>query len=178
MKTIQITGKRNKEQLVDGIQRGRAKRSMVDYEEPIHHEQICLVNKYFMGHTDSMESQVKREIGRKISGYKSQDMKKGIYDASLLVDVSAVLEKLVASKLQCHYCRKPVKVLFTGVRDPCQWTLDRTDNDLCHSPENTVVCCLKCNLDRRVLDADKFTFTKQLRITKTKWMVVVSEHTL
>ena len=171
MKTIQITGKRNKDRLVDGIQHGRttpSTRSMVDYEEPSHQEQIHVVNKYFMGHSDTMETQVKREISRKISGYKSQDTKKGIFDPLLLVDVSIVLEKLVASKLQCHYCRNHVKVLFTGVRDPCQWTLDRIDNAHCHSSENTVVCCLKCNLDRRVLDADKFTFTKQLRITKTK----------
>lgn len=166
MKKIQITGKRNKEQITNMSSQEVAIRSSVDYEEPCHEVQVSLVNKYFMGHSDEMEKDVKREMTRKICGYKAQDIKKGIYNASLLVNVCDVLEKLVASKLRCHYCRNKVKVLFSGVRDPQQWTLDRTNNDLCHSNANTVVCCLKCNLERRVLDADKFTFTKQLKIKK------------
>ena len=27
-----------------------------------------------------------------------------------------------------------------------QWTLDRIDNNIGHSKENVVICCLKCNL--------------------------------
>ena len=38
-------------------------------------------------------------------------------------------------------------------------SLDRIDNNLCHSNENTVIACLKCNLQRRCQDAKKFTFT-------------------
>lgn len=167
MKTIQITGKRNKEQLVEGVNRKASVRSSANYQEPSHQDQITLVNKYYMEHTDSMEKHVKREIARKLSGYKAQDIKKNIYDSLLLVNVPNVLEKLVISKLRCHYCENIVKVLFTCVRDPNQWTLDRIDNDRCHSADNTVICCLKCNLDRRVQDVDKFTFTKQLRIKKT-----------
>ena len=52
------------------------------------------------------------------------------------------------------------------MREPFQWTLDRIDNSLSHTNENTCVSCLKCNLQRRVMDADKFTFTKQLKISK------------
>ena len=40
------------------------------------------------------------------------------------------------------------------VRDEQQWTLDRIDNDKCHSDENTVISCLKCNLQRRVKNSD------------------------
>ena len=53
------------------------------------------------------------------------------------------------------------------MREPKQWTLDRIDNDKCHSKDNTVIACLKCNLDRRVTNIDKFKFTKQLNIMKT-----------
>ena len=167
MKSIKITGKHNKEQLLEGTHRNSSVRSSANYEEPGHEEQIRLVNKYYMEHTDTMETHVKREIVRKISGYKGQDVKKEIYNPSTLVNISNVLEKLVASKLSCHYCSAHVKVLFTRVRDPQQWTLDRIDNDRCHSASNTVVCCLKCNLERRVTAADIFTFSKQLRIKKT-----------
>ena len=109
---------------------------------------------------------LKGEISRKINGYKSQDVKKNIYDEKKLVNMDNVLEKLVACKLKCYYCKIPVKVLYTKVRDDKQWTLDRIDNDICHSNSNTVICCLKCNLERRVKNSNDFVFTKQLKIKK------------
>ena len=165
MKTIRITGKNNIDQM--SVERGKASRASAKYKEPSHNEQVEIVNKFYMEHSDSMENEVSQEIARKIRGYKSQDVKKQIFDEKQLVTRENVIEKLVTSRLRCHYCRGKVKVLFTGVRDRQQWTLDRLDNDLCHSASNTVICCLKCNLERRILDADKFTFTKQLKITKS-----------
>ena len=47
-----------------------------------------------------------------------------------------------------------------------QWTLDRIDNDLSNTDENVIVACLKCNLQRRRQNKDKFLFTKQLKIVK------------
>jgi len=168
MKTIHIVGKRNKEQLLNGIDPKKMVRSCVRYEEPPHQRQVSLVNKYYLRHGDVMEKHVKREIAQKISGYKSQDVRKDIFDAGNLVTMMSVVEKLVVSKLRCNYCCGVVKVLFTCVRDHQQWTLDRTDNNMGHSADNTVICCLKCNLERRVLDSEKFTFTKQMRIKKTE----------
>ena len=77
-----------------------------------------------------------------------------------------VLEKLVERKLTCFYCSKQLFVLYKNVREPLQWTLDRIDNDLNHSKENTCISCLKCNLQRRVTDSGKFIFTKKLKINK------------
>ena len=59
-----------------------------------------------------------------------------------------------------------MNILFSMARDETQWSLDRIDNDKCHSNENTVISCLKCNLQRRCQDMKKFTFTKQLKINK------------
>jgi hypothetical protein len=168
MKTIHIVGKRNKEQLLDGIDPKKLVRSCVRYEEPPHKFQVSLVNKYYLGQGDVMEKYVKREIAQKISGYKSQDVRKELFDEGHLITATSVVEKLVVSKLRCNYCGGVVKVLFTCVRDKQQWTLDRVDNDMGHSTDNTVICCLKCNLERRVLDSEKFTFTKQMRIKKTE----------
>ena len=165
MKTIKITGKHNLDNLKDRNNTS-SKRSSVDYEEPSHEYQLRLINKYYMGHTDDYEQHVTREISRKIVGYKSQDVKKNIFDKQLIINKNDILEKLVITKLLCFYCKKEMKVLFTGVRDEQQWTLDRIDNSKCHSKENTVCCCLKCNLDRRVIDFDKFNFTKKLVINK------------
>ncbi len=53
-------------------------------------------------------------------------------------------------------------IFFEKVRDENQWTLDRINNYDEHSNENTIICCLKCNLQRRRKNSDKFLFTKQL----------------
>ena len=164
MKQISIKGKHNIN-LING-NKDNEFRNVASYEEPPISEQINLVNKYFMNIVDENTPHLKGEISRKINGYKSQDVKKDIYDANKLVNMDNVLEKLVACKLKCYYCKIPVKVLFTKVRDDRQWTLDRIDNDICHSNSNTVICCLKCNLERRVKNSKDFVFTKQLKIKK------------
>ena len=46
------------------------------------------------------------------------------------------------------------------------WTLDRIDNDLSHTNNNTCISCLKCNLQKRRRSHEKFKFTKQLKIEK------------
>ena len=164
MKQISIKGKHNIN-LING-NKDNEFRNVATYEEPPISEQINLVNKYFMNIVDENTPHLKGEISRKINGYKSQDVKKDIYDANKLVNMDNVLEKLVACKLKCYYCKIPVKVLFTKVRDDKQWTLDRIDNDICHSNSNTEICCLKCNLERRVKNSNDFVFTKQLKIKK------------
>ena len=74
--------------------------------------------------------------------------------------------KLVASKLKCFYCKNQVRLFYCKLKDPEQWTLDRINNDLPHTDDNTCICCLKCNLQRRVTDSKKFAFTKNLSIIK------------
>jgi precorrin-3B methylase len=109
---------------------------------------------------------LKREIEKKINSYKSQDITKKIYNELILISLSDTIEKLVCSKLKCHYCKENVLLFYKNVRDSKQWTLDRIDNDLCHSNENTLIACLHCNLQRRTRDMEKFLFTKQLKIKK------------
>ena len=55
---------------------------------------------------------------------------------------------------------------YKYVKDLKQWTLDRINNNLEHSNENTVVACLKCNLERRRINKLAFEFTKNLHIKK------------
>ena len=59
-----------------------------------------------------------------------------------------------------------MKLFYKKVRDMEQWTLDRIDNNLPHQDDNVIVSCLKCNLQRRQQNKDKFLFTKQLKIIK------------
>jgi hypothetical protein len=110
---------------------------------------------------------LRRELDSKLAGYKQQDIKRGFVPLQV-VTLPDLLEKLVTSALQCVYCGNVVKVLYKEVRDPLQWTLDRKDNSTGHSNLNTVIACLRCNLQRRVQDEDKFMFTKKLVINKTQ----------
>jgi len=171
-KSITITGKHNIDtlhKLANPRSVNKAKRMMMDTVNDIditHKDQLTMLNKLYMECDFPLKSLLEKELERKIHGYKSQDIKKEIYDPTLLITLADTIEKLLPTRLQCFYCKTAIVLLYKNVREPTQWTLDRIDNDKCHSKENTVVACLKCNLQRRVTHIDKFTFTKSLKISK------------
>jgi len=175
MRAINITGKHNIDQLKKiGNDEYKAERKhMTDLDETMathkyqfdvlcymyDNNDVCFDNKY-------NTSLFYKELNHKIQGYKGQDIKKDIHNKESLITIEHVLEKLIASKMSCCYCSKPILVLYKNVREPMQWTLDRIDNEVSHTTENTCISCLKCNLQRRVMDVAKFTFTKKLKINK------------
>jgi len=134
-----------------------------------HNKQVGMIN-YFFSNIDFDEKRVLRsELEKKRQGYRQQDKKKDFNEEDgEIITLDDVIMKLVASKLKCCYCKGQVRVFYHKLKEPEQWTLDRIDNDLPHTNENTLVCCLKCNLQRGVTNADKFAFTKNLKITKTE----------
>jgi hypothetical protein len=135
-----------------------------EIEDNEENEENKNMNNQYKNETISIK--IKREIENKRNGYKHQDIKKEIYNETELISVYHIIQKLIQSHLKCFYCRKDVKLLYRVVRDNTQWTLDRLNNDLPHTNKNTVICCLRCNLQRRIMDKEKFEFTKQLHITK------------
>jgi hypothetical protein len=107
-----------------------------------------------------------QQLNQKINGYKSQDITKNLLDLEKLVDLENVLQLLIQSNLECFYCKNKVKVLYEHVREPCQWTLDRIDNNYGHNKGNLEIACLSCNVRRRTMYADRYVFTKQLKLVK------------
>lgn len=105
------------------------------------------------------------EIKKKINSYKTQDIKKD--KLNNLINYEETVEKLLESKLKCYYCKDDVIIIYEKIREPKQWTLDRLDNNIGHNKDNTVICCLDCNLKRRVKSHEHFKFTKQLLIKKS-----------
>ena len=91
----------------------------------------------------------KQQIDSKLYGYKQQDLKKGLHNEDKFITFDQTIAMLQASKLVCCYCSTCVFVLYENVRDPCQWSLDRIDNNAGHNADNLVIACLKCNLKRR-----------------------------
>lgn len=169
-KTISFTGKHNIDKINNLNTKTDAKRlHMSDLLEVdiTHKAQVDMCNKLYMNCGFDLKSLLEKELTKKLQGYKAQDIKKEIYTEHELINLSDTLEKLIATKLRCYYCKKEVFLLYKNVREPSQWSLDRINNDKCHSKENTVISCLKCNLQRRVTDMEKFTFTKHLTIKKT-----------
>lgn len=170
-KTITITGKHNIDTLHKLATNSTSKAQRLSMEavcevDLTHHAQLTMLNKLYMECDFPLKSLLTKELERKISGYKAQDLKKEIYEADVLITLADTIEKLLPTKLQCYYCHTSMALLYKNVRDPTQWTLDRIDNSKGHSNANTVVACLKCNLQRRVIPIDKFTFTKHLKIHK------------
>ena len=157
-KKINIGQKEKKERKI--IQKWKYKEFLLESKN-----HISIVNQLFLEQSFNGDNTTKNELHKKINSYKQQDIKK---DKNLdgLISYEELLEKLVVSKLKCYYCRKDVLLLYENNREQKQWTLDRLDNSLGHTKDNVVVCCLKCNLERRCLNDEKFLFTKQMRIIK------------
>ena len=129
--------------------------------------QTFYINKLFLDDDFSHKSLLIKELERKISSYKQQDKQKNIFNKIYIINLSELIEKLVSSKLKCKYCKVNIFLFYKNIKDDYQWTLDRIDNDIGHSCENTLISCLKCNLQRRRRSMEAFKFTKELRIKKS-----------
>jgi len=169
-KKILITGKRNIEAISskkDKKRAGSAKWNKLEYFKDMGiKKQIELLNRLYLDEYYEGREFVQKEVERKLSGYKNQDTKKNCYDENYFIKYSDTLEKLVISKLRCHYCRCECKLMYENIREKKQWTLDRIDNDEGHNKDNVVICCLECNLKKGTMNDEKFRFAKQMRIIK------------
>lgn len=126
---------------------------------------ISIINKMFLNESFEYMDLIKGNLMKKKSSYRSQDMKKKRLTEEFIT-YDELVEKLVISKLHCSYCKDSVLLVYKNKRDNKQWTLDRINNDIGHSSKNTVISCLKCNLQKRKRDDDKFRFTKQMNLIK------------
>ena len=168
-KPIEIKGKRNIDKLFNTDESHTRKESIqnkVDDTWLEHNTQIQLMNKIYLGIEIDNINIIVKELKKKMNGYKAQDDKKMIYAKEKFITFDKLIQKLVESKLNCFYCRCPCYLIYDTVRQMNQWTLDRIDNECGHNNNNVVISCLKCNLERRNTNKDKFLFTKQLKIKK------------
>jgi hypothetical protein len=107
-------------------------------------------------------------LKKKLASYKQQDIKKNYedYSNSNFITLENIVEKLISCSMKCYYCNVNILILFKNVREESQWTLDRLNNYDEHSNSNTIISCLKCNLQRRRKNSTKFKFSKQINIIK------------
>ena len=134
-----------------------------------HSHQFNIVSKLYMNlDNDVIENReiYVKEITKKISGYKRQDIDKDIYSKNTFISLEELIEKLLCSKLKCFYCKCECELIYENVLSKRQWTLDRIENDAGHNADNVVICCLECNLKRGTMDSGRFKYGKQLKFKK------------
>ena len=171
MKQIEIKGKRQKDKIDKANEPTKniiaVRECMAELPDLLftYTEQIKMINMLYLNNDFMHKKLLAREIDKKIASYKNQDINKNKYNSNN-INCQECIEKIVASKLKCYYCKCNVLLFYNKVRDMEQWTLDRIDNSINHSNDNVIVACLKCNLQRRCQNKDKFLFTKQLKIIK------------
>jgi hypothetical protein len=124
------------------------------------------LNKLYLKIPFKGSKKAEQLLHRKLSSYGQQDKKKHRYNEKEMINYDQLLEKMVVSKMKCHYCLHEVLLYYISSREPLQWTLDRIDNSLGHNNNNVVIACLQCNLQRRRQDDKKFLFGKQMNIIK------------
>jgi hypothetical protein len=149
------------------IKREKEKRSKIqDYINLDSNQELTIINMYFLNGESTYSHYITSEVKKKISSYKQQDKKKNKFDENTIIKLDETIEKMVECKLKCFYCRESVKIFYKNVRDEKQWTLERLDNNIGHTCNNTVISCLECNLQRRNKNSKDFKFAKQLVVKK------------
>ena len=134
-----------------------------------HSHQFSVLSKLYMNlDNDVIENReiYVKEITKKISGYKRQDIDKDVYSKNTFISLEELLEKLLCSKLKCFYCKCECELIYENVLSKRQWTLDRIENDTGHNADNVVICCLECNLKRGTMNSGRFKYGKQLKFKK------------
>jgi hypothetical protein len=125
-----------------------------------NNKQIELINNLDESNTDNVTKTIIQQINHKISGYKQQDKKKGVFIETEFIDAVDAIESMRNCNLRCHYCTVEMHVLYDTARESKQWTVDRIDNDKGHNRGNYHLACLECNLKRRRTNDDKFLLSK------------------
>ena len=145
----------------------------------IHSRQIQLINHLYLEEDVNtkyntrditpdikVKTILKREMNAKIGGYKNQDIQKRLLDELNIISLDQTIERLMVSKLRCHYCKENCFLLYKDVLSKKQWTLDRIDNNKGHNHDNVVVCCLECNVKRGDMDSDRFKRGKDIKFVR------------
>ena len=132
-----------------------------DYDNNLH-----ILNQLYFNEEFDHSKLYKKCINNKLSSYLHQDRIK-YRNIEHNINYNQVIEKLIICKLKCYYCKNKILLLHRNKRQKTMWTLDRIDNNLSHTDDNTCISCLSCNLQKKTRNHDNFKFTKQLIIKKT-----------
>ena len=165
-KKIVIEGTHNKYMInkVNRVKKNMSKKKNIDIDDKFFdiNYQLDLINETY-SHLNDI---IKKEIKYKLSSYQQQDKLKKRYDSEKFITYESTKELIKQTSCKCIYCNENLLILYKNKNEKKQWTLDRINNDIGHNNDNVVISCLKCNIQKRDRDHEKFAFTKNLIITK------------
>ena len=167
-KKIEISGKRNIDKInkVENPERKASEKWKIDESFYTYRKQIELINKLYLDQIKEEEIWLKREIDKKIKGYKNQDLIKKLINLNKFISLNETIEKLVESKLKCYYCKENCELVYKNIFAKKQWTLDRINNNEGHNYDNVVICCYECNIKRGDMDSERFKRGKEIKIVR------------
>ena len=167
-KKIEISGKRNIDKInkIEKPERKESEKWNFDECYYTYKKQIELINKLYLEQEGEDELWLKREIQKKIKGYKSQDLIKKLINLNKLISLDQTIQMLVESKLKCVYCKENCELIYKDIFSKKQWTLDRINNNEGHNYDNVVICCYECNIKRGDMDSERFKKGKQIKIVR------------
>ena len=145
---------------------GNMLRTKTDYNHGDQYEVIDALENKTPIPQNPLKECIIQELQKKITGYKTQDIHKGLHDPDKFVNLDDVIHLLHDSKMICFYCNTDVHVLYEIVREVNQWTLDRVNNSHGHNRDNVIIACLKCNLNRKTMYHERYAFTRQFTLVK------------
>ena len=157
-KQINITGQSNRYQIKKLTQEKKDNKKRVEIEKlnlPLEYftfeKQTEIINNISTNkeENDSDFKLLSKQIERKISSYKQQDIDKKVLNSEKLINFKSIIDKLIETEIKCYYCKCQMLILYENVRDGKQWTVDRINNEVGHNVDNFVLACLDCNLKRR-----------------------------
>ena len=168
MRSIDITGKRNIDKIrnIKNPERKETIKWNLDDSYFTYNKQVQIINSLYLNQEPEQNILAKREISKKINGYKSQDIQKELLDLNRLISLDQTIEKLMVSKLKCFYCKENCELLYKNTLAKKQWTLDRLNNEYGHNHDNVVICCLECNIKKGEMDSDRFKQGKDIKIIR------------
>ena len=168
MRSIDITGKRNIDKIrnIKNPERKETIKWNLDDSYFTYNKQIQIINSLYLNQEQEQNILAKREISKKLNGYKSQDIQKELLDLNRLISLDQTIEKLMVSKLKCFYCKENCELLYKNTLAKKQWTLDRLNNEYGHNHDNVVICCLECNIKKGEMDSDRFKQGKDIKIIR------------
>ena len=131
---------------------------------------VC-INKHTEKKT-RLNLSIAQHIKKKIEGYRQQDLKAGrlTYNdkyeewSEPTITPQQFSQKILDSNQTCVYCEKKINIFPEFAFDPMQLTLDRVNNDRCHTNDNCVVCCYGCNTTR----SNDYTSEQFKRLSKRR----------
>jgi len=171
MKSIEIKGKRNIDK-INNIKTPKRKECLswnLPDEFMTNKKQIEIINKLYLENVFEHDTFIKKEINKKITGYKTQDIKNNILDIKNLISLNETIEKLMMSKIKCIYCKEKCYLLYKTTFEKKQWTLDRINNEIGHNTDNVIISCLECNIKRGNMDNERFKRGKEIRIVRKQF---------